>query len=124
LLGVPGALNILPGTPDALINLSSSLIAQCNLRGQSPSLNLPLHLNTSLEFTASTKIETELSAIELYPDGIWRALIDYFNQSFINTLCDITTFGTYISYEGMKTCVCHTNHGTAYSNAQVVTEAL
>jgi hypothetical protein len=78
-----------------------------------------------LKFTVPARPKAELPTVSLRPDGIRQALNDYPDQAFVDILCNIATYGTRIGYEGStKVRVHRANHGTAYSNAQVVTNAL
>ena len=60
----------------------------------------------------------------LHPISIRQILRDYPDPSFVDLLCRIATYGTRIGYEGPKTQVRRSNHGSTFANPVVVSEAI
>ena len=145
--GVSGALTISPGASDALtlssdafgspIILSGVPDAQMSIPPISSTVNVPVSLNTlntsaqvrpnvSLLFTGANPSDpsNKLLSTPLYSSSIRQVLQGYPDQSFTDLLCDIADYGAKIGYEGTDVRIRRANHHSAYSNANVVTEAL
>ena len=85
-----------------------------------------VHPNASLLFTGASPSDhsSQPFSTPLCSSSIRQILQDYPDQSFTNLLCNIADYGAKIGYEGPNVCIRQANHQSAYSNADVVTEAL
>ena len=115
--GVPDALTFVPGTSDTSMSICPPL---------SNHVDVTVRPNASLLFTGANPPERSgnMLSTSLCSSSIRQVLQDYPDQSFTDLLCDIADYGAKIGYEGPDVRIRRANHHSAYSNANVVTDAL